>query len=136
MTQIAGNPALRAALIYIALLVLGLLPLTFHVIRNRRDAKVGINDGGNKSLAQAIRVHGNYCENVPFALALLLALPLAGAAAWSVHLTGLAMILGRIAHAFGLAQSTGVSPGRVAGMALTWLSLIAGALTLLVQALG
>ena len=136
MTQIASNPALRAALIYIAVLALGLLPLTFNVIRNRRANKIGINDGGNKEMAQAIRMHGNYAENVPFALALLLALPLAGAAAWSVHLVGLTMIAGRIAHAIGLSQTVGASAGRVGGMFLTWISLVAGALTLLAQALG
>ena len=65
MCQIAANPSLRLAFIYLAILVLGLLPLTFNVIRNRRDAKVGILDGGNKQLSLAIRVHGNYAENVP-----------------------------------------------------------------------
>ena len=136
MNQIANNPSLRLALIYLAILAIGVLPLTFNVIRNRRDAKVGLQDGGNKQLAQAIRVHGNYTENVPFALALLIGLGLAGVAAWTIHLVGLAMIIGRIAHAIGLSQSSGTSAGRAGGMVLTWLSLISGSIALLAAALG
>ena len=71
MIQFADNPAMRAAAVYIALLVLGVVPLAIRVVR------IGIGDGGNRALAQAIRVFANYEEYAPFGLALLLALPLA-----------------------------------------------------------
>ena len=136
MNQIASNPALRAAVVYIALLTLLAVPLVFNVIRLRRSLKVGIQDGGNKDLARAIRVHGNFTETAPFAIGLLLALGLAGAAASSVHLVGIFVVAGRIAHAVGLSRSAGTSLGRAAGMFLTLTGLLAGSLTLLVAALG
>jgi uncharacterized protein len=134
MIQIADNPALRAAIVYIALLALGLIPLAFRVIGIRRGQRIGIGDGGNAKLAQAVRVHANYAENAPFGLALLLALPLAASPAWAVHVVGLCMVLGRAAHAVGLSQSVGSSLGRVAGMILTFSALLIGAATLLWRA--
>ena len=136
MNQIASNPALRAAAVYVALLTLLAVPLVFNVIRLRRSLKVGLQDGGNKDLARAIRVHGNFTETAPFAIALLLALPLAGASAWIVHAVGLATLVGRVAHAIGLSQSAGASLGRVAGMLLSLAALIVGSIALLAAALG
>ena len=136
MNQIAANPALRAAVVYVALLTLLVVPLVFNVVRMRRSLKVGIQDGGNKDLARAIRVHGNFTESAPFAIGLLLAMPLAGVSAWVVHCVGLAVVAGRIAHAVGLSQSAGASLGRVAGMLVTLAALIVGSVALLVAALG
>ena len=134
MIQIADNPALRAAVVYIALLALGLIPLAFRVIGIRRGQRIGIGDGGNRELAQAVRVHANYAENTPFGLALLLALPLAASPAWAVHVVGLCFVIGRAAHAVGLSQTIGSSLGRGAGMALTLGALIFGAAVLLWRA--
>ena len=135
MVQIADNSAMHAAAAYIALLVLGLIPLSVAVIRIRRAQRIGIGDGGNRDLARAIRVQANYAEYTPFGLGLLLALPLSGAGVWSVHAVGLALVFGRAAHAFGLGRSIGSSPGRVAGMVATFAALIFGALVLLARAL-
>jgi uncharacterized protein len=135
MLQIADNPALHAASIYIALLVLGLVPLSLAVIRVRRGERIGIGDGGNRDLARLVRVHANYAEYTPFGLALLIALPLTGAPAWCVHAVGLALVIGRAAHAYGLSRTIGSSPGRVIGMVLTLSALIFGALVLMVRAL-
>jgi uncharacterized protein len=135
MTELATNPALHLSAIYIAILVIGLFPLTLMVIRLRRGKGIGIGDGGNKELAKAIRVHANYAENVPFGLAVLLALPLLGGPMWAIHGVGLSVIIGRAAHAFGLNQSTGSSVGRVAGMVLTQCGVLFGAIMLLWLAL-
>ena len=131
MNELVANPALHAAAIYIAILAIGLFPLTLMVIRLRRGNSIGIGDGGNRELAKAIRIHANYTENVPFALAILLALPLLGAATWSIHVVGLSVIIGRAAHAFGLSRTTGSSVGRVAGMVLTQCGVLFGAFMLL-----
>ena len=135
MTDVAANSALQASIIYVALLVIGLVPLTLAVIRLRRGKRIGIGDGGNKELAKAIRVHANYAENTPFGLALLLALPLVATPAWAVHVVGLSLLVGRTAHAIGLNQSTGSSLGRVLGMVLTQMALLFGAVLLLWGAL-
>ena len=125
---------MRAAVVYIALLALGLIPLAFRVIVIRRGRRIGIGDGGDRELAQRVRVHANYAENAPFGLALLLALPLAASPAWTVHAVGLCLVVGRAAHAIGLSQTIGSSLGRVAGMVHTFTALIFGAATLLWRA--
>ena len=125
---------MHVAAAYIALLVLGLIPLSIAVIRIRRAQRIGIGDGGNRELARAVRVQANFAEYTPFGLALLIALPLSGAAPWSVHVLGLALLVGRAAHAFGLGRSVGSSPGRVGGMMLTFFALIFGAGVLLARA--
>jgi hypothetical protein len=135
MIQIFNIYEFRAALAYVALLILGNVVLAFGVIRQRQRAKVTIGDGDDARLRQWIRAHGNYCENAPFGIAALILLPLVGASAWIVHLVGLSLVAGRAAHAQGLTKTGAESPGRMIGTTLTWLGLIAGALTLLSRAL-
>jgi uncharacterized membrane protein YecN with MAPEG domain len=135
MIQILGIYEFRAALFYVALLILGAVVLGIGVSLQRRRAKVSIGDGGDALLRQWIRAHGNYCENAPFGIAALILLPLAGASAWIVHLVGLCLVVGRGAHAQGLTTTSGESPGRMAGTTLTWVGLLVGALALLWHAL-
>ena len=59
MIQFADNPSMHAAAVYIALLAPGLIPLAVRVIGIRRSQRIGIGDGGNRALAQAVRVHAN-----------------------------------------------------------------------------
>jgi hypothetical protein len=125
---------LKAAALYAALVVLMGVGLTYLVIMQRRSKKIGIGDGGDRTAARLIRVHGNFCENAPFALALLILLPLVGAASWAVHVVGILFLVGRVAHAQGLAQSAGPTPGRIAGMLLTHAALIIGSVALLLAA--
>ncbi len=133
------DPALLAALkiaaLYAALLVLMGVGLTYLVINQRRLKKIGIGDGGDKTAARMIRVHGNFCENAPFALALLILLPLLGASGWTIHAVGGLFLVGRIAHAVGLSGSAGTSVGRMVGMIMTHTALIIGAIALLLAAI-
>ncbi|MCA3641541.1 MAG: MAPEG family protein [Methylobacterium sp.] len=126
--------ALSFAASYIAVLVLLGIVLTFRVILVRRAEKVGIGDGGSEELARRIRVHGNFSEQTPLILAILVLLPMLGAREWLVHAVGLTGLLGRVLHALGLGQSIGKSFGRVYGMLLTWTSLFIGMIGLLVLA--
>ncbi len=132
------DPALLAALktgaLYAALIVLMGVGLTYLVINQRRTKQIGIGDGGDKTAARLIRVHGNFCENAPFALALLILLPLLGAGSWTIHAVGALFLGGRIAHAVGLSGSAGVSLGRMIGMIMTHAALIVGAVALLLAA--
>jgi uncharacterized protein len=122
---------LRIAGVYVALITLMGVLLTVRVIRLRRTKLIGIGDGGDKTVARAIRVHGNFAENAPFALAVLVMLALTGGPAWALHAIGLLFLAGRGAHAFGLTQSAGSSIGRVAGMVMTFTSFFIGAAMLL-----
>ncbi len=133
------DPALLAALkigaLYAVVIVLMGVSLTYLVINQRRTKRIGIGDGGDKTAARLIRVHGNFCENAPFALALLILLPLLGAAGWTIHAVGALFVVGRIAHAVGLSGSAGTSLGRLLGMVLTHTALIIGAVALLLAAI-
>ncbi|MCA3563792.1 MAG: MAPEG family protein [Methylocystis sp.] len=122
---------LRISAVYVALIILMGAFLAFLVINQRRTKLVGIGDGGHHAVARMIRVHGNFCENAPFAMASLILLPLLGASPLVVHAVGLLFLAGRIAHAYGLSRTAGSSPGRVAGMIMTLTSLLISAASLL-----
>lgn len=123
--------------LYAALTALLVVGLGARVARLRMRHRVGLGDGGIVELQRAIRVHGNLVEYAPLALLLLLicelsaALPAAG-----LHACGLAIIAGRVLHALGVSRSSQRTPGRFLGMGLTWLTLLALAVALLIKALG
>ncbi len=131
LDDLAARTSLAAACLYIGLLLIMLVALTYAVIARRVSQKVGIGDGGDKTLARIIRIHGNFAENASFSIGALLALALISAPVWLVHLAGFSMLAGRLSHAWALWQSGGGSPFRVAGMIMTHLSLIISALALL-----
>ena len=76
--------------------------LAARVSRVRGLVKVSVGDGGNEALLRRIRAHGNYVENVPFFLVLIVLLELGGADPRFLWGAGIAFILARIAHAFGM----------------------------------
>lgn len=119
--------------IYAALAALLVLVLAARVSAARRAAGVGIGDGGHKGLERRIRVHANALENLPLALLLLLLLELNQTQPAWLHVFGIVLIVGRVAHAFGLSRSSGVSLGRALGTALTWGLILVMALLLLWQ---
>ena len=51
--------------VYAGILALMLVMLGILVVKNRYRAKVGLFDGGDEQLGQAIRVHGNFAEYLP-----------------------------------------------------------------------
>ncbi len=126
---------LAAAGLYVGLLILMGIVLQIRVIRLRRSKLIGIGDGQDKELARAIRVHGNFAENVPVALAGLIMLALIDAQAIVIHGVGILLLTGRVLHAIGLTGSAGSSKGRVGGMILTFSALIVTALALIVIAI-
>ncbi len=119
---------------YAALAAAILIVLSLRVIGLRRSRGVAIGDGGDDGVARRIRAQGNFAEYTPLALVLILLLELGGAPAWQLHLLGVALILGRILHAWSLTAHSG--KGRFAGMTLTFFVLAAGALGNLKAALG
>ena len=106
--------------------------LAINVSRLRGSHKVSIGTGGNPALEQATRAHGNFVENAPLVLLLMLVLALGGASAFWLHGLGIALTLGRVLHAQGLLSSPGESPGRLLGITLTWITLIVAAIRCLI----
>ncbi|MEM7221526.1 MAG: MAPEG family protein [Pseudomonadota bacterium] len=115
--------------IYAGLATLIFVALSFRVIRARRGAGVALGDGGDSHLRRCQRVHGNFAEYVPLALLLMALAELQGTSGWLINAIGLALIAGRLIHAYGVSQEPETIPIRVAGMSLTFVALITGALT-------
>jgi uncharacterized membrane protein YecN with MAPEG domain len=125
------TPASHAAALWAGLLLLLLLVLSALVVRQRQRHRVLFGDGGVEAVLRASRVFGNAAEYIPAGLAALAILALTGARPLVVHGVGVLLLLGRLAHAWGLSSSAGLTFSRTAGMVLTWLAfLIAGALLL------
>jgi len=120
---------------YAGLLALLLVALSVNVIRLRWQYRQGLGDGGHPALVRAVRVQGNFIEYAPLGLILLWLLETAGFHAWVLHALGIALVLGRAAHGWGLNQSDGPSIGRAMGMVLTFSVLIFGGLLALYWAL-
>ena len=123
MTPIA-IASLKVAGLYAAVFIVMGIVLAMLVIVQRRSKLVGIGDGGDKDLARAVRVHGNFMEHMPQGFAALILLPLLGAGTTLVHVVGGLLLLGRLMHAVGLRRYSGSSTGRVGGMVISQVALL------------
>jgi uncharacterized membrane protein YecN with MAPEG domain len=122
--------------LYAALCGLLLIVLSVRVIRLRHRHGVGLGTGQQPELQRAIRVQGNFIEYVPLALILLLLLEISHRVpVWALHLLGLLLFIGRIAHAVGVSRSDGGSAGRAIGVGCTFTMLAVSAVWLLLLAL-
>lgn len=101
------------------------------VVQSRRKHKIGIGIG-HPELERMVRVFGNHSEYVPMGLILMFALEYMDAPILFLHSVGAPLLIGRCLHAGALSRTTGPTPGRVAGMILTWLSLFLGAMGVLI----
>ncbi|HEX2526212.1 MAG TPA: MAPEG family protein [Geminicoccus sp.] len=107
--------------------------LTVRVIRWRRRYRIDMGNGDDVLMERYVRAQANFIETTPYALVLLLLLELTGPSAWLLHGLGLALLAGRLCHAwsFSAVELRGFS--RVAG---TGLSLSMIALTALLLLIG
>jgi uncharacterized membrane protein YecN with MAPEG domain len=119
--------------LYAALAALLVVVLAVRISLRRRKVQVGIGSGGDEVLARRVRAHANAVEYLPLGLILLLILDLDKTEPLLLHVFGITLIVARVAHAFGLSTSSGVSPGRATGIALTWLVIVAMAVLMLWQ---
>jgi uncharacterized protein len=110
---------MRITGLYAAILALLVLGLAIRVMLIRRRTRIGLGDGGDRSVACAIRAHGNATEYVPLALILLLVLELNQTVPLLLHAFGIALVIARLVHAFGLSRAAGNSAGRAVGAGLT-----------------
>jgi uncharacterized membrane protein YecN with MAPEG domain len=115
-------PAITA--LYAALVALLLVVLALRISRFRMRLGVGIGDGGDQPLSRAIRVHANAVEWAVPVLLLLLVAELNRAAPLLLHVCGIALIVGRVLHGIALGRRSGPSPGRFAGIMITWIVLL------------
>lgn len=102
--------------------------LMIRVGQVRTQEKISVGDGGNERLIRRMRAHSNYIESAPFVLILLFLTESAlGSSIW-LWAAGLAYLLGRIAHSFGM---DGLSWARMVGTLTTMVTLLGLAITAL-----
>ena len=126
---------MRITAFYAGLLAIFFVLLSIHVIRRRLANMVSLGDGGDVELSRRIRVHGNFAEYVPLGLILIGLSESLGTTPMLVHGLGLALLVGRMSHAWGLSPANGLQAFRTVGMVLTFGMLLVGAGTCLVLAL-
>ena len=116
---------------YAALTGLLCVVLSALVIRQRMRRRISIGDGGDTEMGRMTRVFGNFAEYAALVLVLLALLEICGGSRLLVHALGICFIVSRLVHAFGLAMTTDVNPGRSAGIVLTLLTILVASISLL-----
>ena len=128
-------PLLSIVPVYTAVFGLMFIYLSICVIKQRRSAKVSIGDGDNPALRKAIAVHNNFSQYVPLALLLIAFVELNHAPATITHGLCACLLVGRVAHAYGLAQAVQIMKLRQIGVLLTFGVIIIAAFYLLGNAI-
>jgi uncharacterized protein len=119
--------------LYAGLLAFVLLWLSVVVIGHRRRARVSLGTGEDTGLLQATRAHANFGEYAPLCLILVALLEAAGASALLLHVLGLLLLGGRIAHGVGLMHQPKSFLLRQIGMMATFTVLAVGGAVLVVR---
>lgn len=121
--------------VYAALLAFVFVGLSIHTIKQRRRYQVALGDGEKPELMRAMRAHANFAEYVPLALVLVWMAEAVAYPVWVVHALGLALLVGRLSHAYGITQTNENFRFRVFGMALTFSVLLSAGILLLIRPL-
>ncbi len=116
---------------YAAVLALVFVALSVNVIKGRRERRVAIGVSGAGDLERRVRAHGNFAEYAPFALLLIAMAELRGTPPLVLHALCASLLLGRLAHAWGVSRTDEDLRFRVAGMAATFAAIAGAALALL-----
>ena len=123
---------------YLALLALLYTVLAVQVGRLRQRDRVVFGDNGSEQLRSAIRAHANFIEYVPIITLMVAMLEMSGLSAAWVHLLMAALLVSRLLHPLGMYAAPNTLQfriGRVGGITITVLLLLASALTILARAL-
>lgn len=122
--------------LYAALLVAVLVCLTTRIGLLRAKTGISILDGGNARLAVEMRRHGNFAEHVPLAIVLMAIVEINGGSSLFLHVVGIALVISRVAHPFGLHHDRVQAPLRLIGAVGTSLVTIALGVVALLQGVG
>lgn len=114
--------------LYAGILTLIFGYLGFQVGSMRGRTGVSILYGDDMVLAEKVRRHANFAENVPLALILMAILELNGSSALLLHGLGIALVVARIAHPLGLHHDNMRHPLRSVGAGLTFLVMAVAAI--------
>jgi uncharacterized membrane protein YecN with MAPEG domain len=112
------------------------LILWFRVSSVRSAVGVSFGDGGNPLLLQRIRQHGNCAEWSGFVLILMILAEGMGTSHLWLHATGLLLLVGRIAHPFGLIEGNAGHPLRYLGNVTNLLAALTAMVAIGINILG
>ena len=111
--------------LYALPLALIFLILWFRISGVRSATKISFGDGGNVDLLRRVRQHGNFVEWTTFVLILMILAEGMGTPALYLHISGALLLIGRIAHPFGLgAIDNAAHPMRYVGNATNILATV------------
>lgn len=110
--------------------------LWLRVTSLRASMAVSIGDGGDQLLLQRIRQHGNCAEWAAFILILMILAEGIGAPALYLNISGVLLVIGRIAHPFGLKIDNAGHPLRYVGNGANILAALNAMVCLAVNILG
>ena len=99
--------------IYAALLGIILIILRIRVTIVRAKTGISIYHGDNKALAEKIRQHANFTENIPYALILMVCVELAGASSALLYVIGSLLLASRLLNPFGIKHERANHPLRI-----------------------
>ncbi len=91
------------------------LVLFFRTSAQRTALNLSIGDGDNADMLLRIRHHGNFVEWTSMILILMILAEGMGAPALYLHISGALLLIGRIAHPFGLKKDNAAHPLRYVG---------------------
>jgi uncharacterized protein len=120
---------------YAAVFALVFVLLAINVTRLRQKHKVSIGAGNHRDLERSQRVHANFAEYVPFALLLLAFMEMQRQSIYVIHILAIILLVGRLLHAYGIAQQPENMTCRGLGYLATLVVLVVAAIFLLVNAL-
>lgn len=101
--------------LYAGLIAIYAIFLSFQAGSLRGKTGISVFHGDNMELGEKMRRHQNLTEYVPIVLILMGVLELNGASAMLLHISGIVMIVVRVAHAQGLHHDNIGHPLRAVG---------------------
>ena len=117
--------------IYAAVLAIIFVALSFRTLLIRRSHNIPIGTKDDAVLSRAARAHANFAEYVPFTLLLLFILESQTNIGLSIHILGVALVVGRLVHAYGISQIDEDYRFRVLGIVITLGTMISAATRIL-----
>ncbi|MCH9674880.1 MAG: MAPEG family protein [Gammaproteobacteria bacterium] len=106
-----------------------LVALSLWVVASVRiSGKISLGDGANPKFTPIIRAQANFVEYVPITLVLMGIAEINGVSPTWIHGLGIALVIARLIHPFGLASHYGINVLRVAGAVLTMTTLSVAAI--------
>ena len=115
---------------YAAILAFFYVAMSFYVIITRAKTDTLLGHGDSIPMLVAMRRHSNLAEYMPFAILMMALAEIMGLGSTWLHVSGLALIAGRLIHPFGVAEKSPLPP-RVVGILATFAAMLIPAVGIL-----